>query len=263
MLTIHAAGDWRHDQVHARRFGEPRRVVPEIERLIEQAWTELSQEPGIHLFDGPMVRLSSHTATPDRLDLATTDTTYKAFVGTNMAHPELATVYGPDVMANPVGVSPLLITADRYILMGRRNATLAYYPSRIHPFSGAMEPKDSHPFDSLYRELGEEVSLLRSDVAEARVTGIAEDHALRQCELIFRVLVRLTRDQVIAAVDRVEHHDTWFIPATAEAVEDALAAERDLTPVACAALLLWGRLQFGGEWFTTQYDLLHTRDPRP
>ena len=65
MLTIHAAGDWRQDQVHARRFGEPRRVVPEIEKLIDQAWTELLEEPGIKLFDGPMTRLSSHTATPD------------------------------------------------------------------------------------------------------------------------------------------------------------------------------------------------------
>jgi 8-oxo-dGTP pyrophosphatase MutT (NUDIX family) len=254
MLTIHAAGDWRQDQVYARRFGEPRRIVPEIEKLIEQAWTELLEEPGIQLFDGPMVRLSSHVATPDRLDLVTADTSYKAFVGTNMAHPELATIYGPDVMANPIGVSPLVITADRYILMGRRQASLAYYPSRIHPFSGAMEPKDSHPFDTLHRELGEEISLLRNNIAEARVTGIAEDHALRQTELIFRVLVRHTRDQIIATVDRHEHHDTWFIPATAEAIEEALVGERQLTPVACAAMLLWGRLQFGGEWFTKQYE---------
>jgi 8-oxo-dGTP pyrophosphatase MutT (NUDIX family) len=256
MLTVLAAGDWRQDQVHVRRSGERRRVVPEIERLIDRAWTDMLARPGVKLFDGPMTRFTSFTAEPDRLDLVLGQTSYKPFVGTNMAHSELAAIYGTDVMANPVGVSPLVLTADRYILMGRRHATLAYYPGRIHPFAGSMEPRDGHPFDALHRELEEELSLRRPDIAEARVTGIVCDHALQQSELIFRVFVRQTRDQMIAQVDKDEHHDTWFVPATADDIADALHSEHQLTPVACAAMLLWGRLQFGDDWFRTNYERL-------
>ena len=46
-----------------------------------------------------------------------------------------------DCLANPVGVSPALLSADNFLIMGRRNASVAYYPNRIHPFAGALEPR--------------------------------------------------------------------------------------------------------------------------
>jgi len=254
MFTVLATGDWSIDQIHVRRSGVGRVIVPEVEEAIEHEWQRRMATPGIVLFDGPMARLVSFHAAPKRLDLELSETSYKPFVGTNMAHPEFADQFGREVMANPLGVSPLLVTADGYLLLGRRRGTLAYYPGRIHPFAGAMEPKDPGPIEAVRRELREELRLDHRDVADVRCTGIVEDPMLRQCEMIFVAYSTKTRDALIAKLDDDEHQDAWSIPATSDAVIDALKVEESLTPVARAAMLLWGRLKFGHAWFEDQYD---------
>src|SRR5687767_2881151 len=112
-LTFHAVGDWGPDRVRlAWSDASSRRIVPEIERLIDETWQRASARPGVHLFDGPMCRMESFRATPDELSLTLSRTSYKPFVGTNLHNPHLAKTHGRDVMANPVGVSTLLETAD-------------------------------------------------------------------------------------------------------------------------------------------------------
>src|SRR5262245_40887019 len=142
MLILHTIGAWREGHVHTSRIGSTRKIVPEIDAMIERAWAEATTRPGVHLFDGPMCRLESFSATPQDLQLVFSETSYKPFLGTNISNPQLFDRFGPSVMANPVGASPALITADGFQLMGRRNASVAYYPNRVHPFSGALEPRD-------------------------------------------------------------------------------------------------------------------------
>jgi 8-oxo-dGTP pyrophosphatase MutT (NUDIX family) len=249
MLMFHATGDWTPDRVRVRWVESGRRIVPEVEMLIDQAWQAALRRPGVRLFDGPMCRMERWEASPERLSLELSVTSYKPFMGTNLAHPELADQFGRDVMANPVGVSPALHTSDNYLLLGRRNATLAYYPNRTHPFAGALEPRDKGDlFAAVRRELAEELSLKESDVAEVRCTGIAEDRALRQPELLFRVRTALTRVQIESQVHADEHGGSVAVPAMREAVA-RIVHDPALTPVAVASLLLWGRVTFGEEWF--------------
>lgn len=249
MLRFHSVGDWRPDQVRVRWVESARRVVPEVERMIEEAWQAALKRPGVNLFDGPMCRMEGWEASPDLFSLALSVTSYKPFLGTNLAHPELAERYGREVMANPVGVSPALHTADDFLLLGRRNSSLAYYPNRTHPFAGALEPKDGGDlFAAVRRELSEELSFSDRDIAEIRCTGIAEDRALRQPELLFRVRSTLTRRQIEAQVHADEHGDSVAVPATPDAVAKVVL-QPELTPVAVASLLLWGRVTFGPNWF--------------
>ena len=148
------------------------------------------------------------------------------------------------------------------MVLGRRNAKVAYYPGRTHPFAGAMEPRDGPDvFAALGRELQEELSLTADDIHDMRCTGIVEDQGLRQPELIFAVRSLRTRDQIEAQVDRAEHQTSFSLPATRQAVE---AATRDpaMTPVAIASLLLWGRIEFGEEWFN-QRDVFYRQRPAP
>jgi 8-oxo-dGTP pyrophosphatase MutT (NUDIX family) len=181
-----------------------------------------------------------------------------------MCHPELADRFGPHVLANPVGVSPALETADGFLMLGRRNARVAYYPSRVHPFAGCLEPfegesgrsaapgnKGPDVFAAVRRELSEELGLEIDDVPVIRCTGIAEDTSLRQPELIFRVQSTLTRSRIESQVARDEHHASWAVPATQSGVEAGLI-DPELTPVAVASLLLWGRVAFGPGWFEAQ-----------
>ncbi len=186
MLRILAVGNWTSDAVDARLISSSRPIIPEIERIIEEEWSAHSNRPGILLFDGPMARWESWKASPRRLRIELSQTSYKPFLGTNLMHPELADRFGRSALANPVGVSPALLTADGFLLMGRRNTSVAYYPNRIHPFAGAMEPQDkADVFAAARRELMEELALSPPLILDIRCTGIVEDPSLRQPELIF------------------------------------------------------------------------------
>ncbi len=251
LLTTIAAGEWAEAQVQVLRDGRDRVQLAAIETLIEHAWTARLAQPGVKLFDGPMVRLDRLDVSADQLTLHLGKTNYKAFVGTNMANPQLAEQFGRDVLANPVGVSPLLISADEQLLFGLRRSTLAYYPGRVHAFAGTMEPTDPTPFHAVRRELREELGL--TELLDLRLSGVVEDHQLAQWELIFYARTAKTCDQLIAGVDPDEHSQTVAIPATSHAIDDTLLNEPRLTPVARAAMLLWGRLTFGQTWFDDRY----------
>jgi 8-oxo-dGTP pyrophosphatase MutT (NUDIX family) len=249
MIRILQTGIWSAEQLSVRWTDNTRRIVEEVESAIDNAWATALARPKVHLFDGPMCRLETWRATKDHLALTISKSSYRIFVGTNMAHPEFADLYGAQVMANPVGVSPALLTSDGQLLLGRRSATVAYYPSRVHPFAGCMEPKDPDPFAAILRELKEELSLEKEDLQEINCIGIAEDASLRQPELIFSVRIAVTRARIEAQLDPVEHHSIWAIPAEQDRIAIALKQDQQLTPVARAALLLWGRQTLGQEWY--------------
>ncbi len=215
-----------------------------------------------------MCRLESYRATDAALDLTLSLTSYKMFMGTNMMNPHIADRFGRSALANPLGVSPALETADGYLMLGRRNARVAYYPSRVHPFSGCLEPVDGGEaargvnesrsasagpaapdvFATVRRELREELSLQESDLTEIRCAGFVEDESLRQLELMFRVKCTRTRAELERQVDQSEHNASLAVPATPVGIEPYLS-DPQLTPVAVAALLLWGRAALGAPWF--------------
>jgi 8-oxo-dGTP pyrophosphatase MutT (NUDIX family) len=249
MLKILLAADWPQGSVTIERTANSRRVVPEVEAAIDAAWAQASARLGNHLFDGPVCRMESWQASDDRLHLQLSPSSYKPFLGTNMTHPEFADRFGADVMANTVGVSPALLSSDGYLLMGKRTATVAYYPNRIHPFAGSLEPRDTDVFAAIHRELREELSLEPQDIIDLRCTGIAEDQHLRQPELIFAARSSLTKSEIESRLDPKEHRAMWSTPGTPDGIETAISDRDQLTPVAVASLVLWGRLQFGDGWF--------------
>lgn len=260
MLRFLCLGDWAESSVSSSWVAGTRRIEPAVEAAIEAAWGAASAKLGNRLFDGPMCRLEQWQADADRLHLKLSRTSYKPFLGTNMAHPEFASRFGPQVMANPVGVSAILQTADGLLLLGRRNESVAYYPGRIHTFAGCLEPGDggedqANVFATARRELGEELSLSPADVAQMRCLGIVEDQKLLQCEVIFFVRLAMARAAVEARLDAEEHRSAFAVAGAVDAVEPIVrqrgevAGEPALTPVAVGSLLLWGRHQIGAEWF--------------
>ena len=252
MFTVRHVGDWPEGAIETRWAHASRPTVPEVEAAIDEAWASALARPGLHLFDGPMCRLESSSVAPDgRLRLVLSTTSYKTFLGTNLTRPDFARQHGPQILANPVGVSALLETADAFLLLGRRSDAVAYYPGRVHPFAGALEPRDgADVFAAVRRELREELSLEPGDAGGLHCVGLVEDDALRQPELVFLARCRLARAQVEARLDPAEHRGVYAVPATREAVEAALP-DPALTPVAAASLLLWGRLRIddGEHWF--------------
>jgi hypothetical protein len=158
--------------------------------------------------------------------------------------------FGPGVLANPIGLSTSMLTSDGYLLLGRRNEAVAYYPGRIHPFAGAAEPADPlNLFDEVRRELAEELAFRSNDIADLRCIAMVEDRSLAQPELIFRCRSTRSRDEIVAQVDHTEHKGVWSIPADADALTDVLNHPAPFTPIAIGTLLLFGRSNFGEKWF--------------
>jgi 8-oxo-dGTP pyrophosphatase MutT (NUDIX family) len=220
----------------------------EIENQIEQAWRQARSRPGVKLFDGPLCRLERFSA-GKTLELELSRTSYKIFWGTNLTHPDLADRFGPEVLANPVGLSCALQSSDGYLMLGRRNVSLAYYPLRVHPFAGSLEPAERvDVFANMERELSEELSLTAEDISQIVCVGMIEDLSLRQPELIFSVRSNQSRARIEQTLDAGEHDVCVAIEPKEDKLLEALN-DPALTPVALGTGLLWGRGLFGAEWF--------------
>jgi len=251
MLTVVTTGDWPAGKVISRWGASALSMDnrPDAMSRIERAWQLASARPGIHLFDGPMCRLDRWEVHGDVLELSLSPTTYKQFLGTNMADPDQ---FAPEELANPLGLSPALLSADGVLMFGRRSGAVAYYPNRVHPFAGALEPTDRSVFDGMLRELREELRLEPSDLSEQRCIGIVSDNRLRQPEMIFYVRTQRTSREMAMTLETLEHRACVAVPARQEAIEAALSDCGAMTPVAVGTLLLFGRRCFGGEWFDRQ-----------
>jgi len=238
-LRVLLAGRWSPGQVRVAWAESGRRIVPEVEAAIEAAWREANARPGVHLFDGPVCRLESYEPNADgTLDLRVSRTSYRLVVGTNFCNPHFADTFGPGVMANPIGVSAGLLSSDGYLLLGRRNDRVAYYPGRVHPFAGSLEVREHVDlFDDVCRELREELNLGDGVIAGIEMVALVEDVALRHPEAMFRVRTTLTRAEVEAGTDREEHDELVAVRATADELARALESP-EFTPAGTGILRL-------------------------
>jgi len=245
-VSLRLLGQWLPGQIHCHWGVSSFAPAPAVIEIINQAWRQrVAAQGGVVLFDGPMCRLESYgvDSATGHLMLALSRTSYKAFLGTNMTHPELADQYGPEALANPVGLSCALVSTEGNLLLGRRNEKVAYYPGRIHPFAGALEERQPMDlFAEVRRELEEELGLTEADIAEMACIGLIEDRSLRQPELVFRVCAKLGAAEMMARLDAREHTGALCVRPQQSAVE-AILKDPALTPVAVGTVRLWSNLQ--------------------
>lgn len=255
-VEIVARGEWPETRVVAQWSDVSSWQPPDTtrQRQIDFAWSTAQKSAGdASLFDGALCRLEAHAAADDALILRLAPTSYRHFVGTNMFIADQPGDVDPDTLANPLGLSAALISADDCIVFGRRNDRVAYYPGRIHPFAGSLEPPKDHAptinvFDGILLELNEEVNLTPDHLTSLTCIGLAKDGRLRQPELVFEVRTTHARNAIAAAVDVVEHAGIWSVPLTSKDLATALD-EPLLTPIAVASMLLLGGRRFGTAWF--------------
>jgi hypothetical protein len=249
IVAFRMIGRFARGKVAARWVDRPPRPLDaQVQRRIEEAWQKAQARPGIKLFDGPLCRLEQFRA-GETLDLELTRTSYKIFWATHVADPSLADEYGPQVMANPIGLSCALESRDGCLMLGRRNESVAYYPGRIHPFAGSLEPQERvDVFAQVERELDEELGLKPAEIGGMACIGMIEDLSLRHPELVFHVRCAPERPRIEQMLDPGEHEGCLAIEPRPAALEAALKNPQ-LTPVALGTVLLWGRGQFGEAWF--------------
>lgn len=222
------------DESHVRTAwtASTRAVVPEVERLIEESWQRATSRPGVRLFDGAVARCESISIDQHTLRISLSRTSYRIVVGTNFENPHLADAFGPQVLAYPLGVSAGLISSDGFLVLGRRNASVAYYPNRVHPFAGSLEVRESiNLFDDVRRELREELNFRERDIESIVCVGVVEDLRMRHPETVYLVRTPRTLVEVRATMDAEEHTALWH--ARLDRLGDA-AGDESLTPFAQA-----------------------------
>lgn len=247
-VRFRAVGRWEPVDVAVRWVPGNRPRIAEIEDVIERTWRSAQGRPGLKLFDGPMCRLQRLSA-GSMLELELSRTSYKIFWGTNLNNAGLADIHGVAALANPLGLSCALESADGFLLLGRRNSSVAYYPSRVHPFAGAVEPAEEMDlFAEARRELVEELGPGGAEITGMFCLGLIEDVSIHQPELVFSVKSSRSRAQIKSDLDPGEHDSIVAIEPEMPKVEFWLK-DSSMTPVALGTLLLWGRDHFGPDWF--------------
>lgn len=199
-------GRMRPGQVRCVRTGRSYAVPAELESVVEEAWAE-GLRSGKRLFDGELVRLEGWRVWGDveagggdgsgGMELRLGRVTYKPFYALHMACPERLPE-DDDRRPNVLGVSAAVVLADGRVVMGRRGATVAYYPGRLHPVAGGMEVGDGDVFAAAVREVSEELALPAGVLGAAELTlvGLVRDPVLRQPEAVVRVAVGVSAAEV-------------------------------------------------------------------
>jgi hypothetical protein len=261
-LRIQATGFWKPSEVVTRWVENQRPAQPEVEQAIQEAWDKALEKDGLQLFDGPMCRLERLVA-GKTLELDLSPTSYRNFWGTNLNNAWLGERFGASAMANPVGMSCALESTDGFLMLGQRNDSVAYYPSRVHPFAGTLEP--SQPIDvfkQMRRELDEELGFTDSDISQMACVGVVEDVSIGQPELVFGVKSRPTRQEIEQMLVPLEHKGILAVHSSPKGLEDALKNPA-LTPVAQGMILLWGRHKYGVAWFDAAEHLVNLGPHEP
>ena len=251
-------------EVLVRWSDDRRRSNEDVDELIEGVWqaqTRHAAENGKDLYNGRLCRLMECELAGRALRLTLAEVTYKEFVGTNLLNPQLRYLHGPEVLADPLGVSAAVVTADGFVLMGRRSARVFSHAGRLHPIGGIVQPGDHvgavpDVFREVLRELHEELALPAEQVETPVCLGVVRAKAILQPELIFDVSVRADvetiRRAAAEAPDAAEHVEFVPIRDHPGAMVTYLETHYEaLTPVALATLLLHGQRRWGMGWFAT------------
>jgi hypothetical protein len=268
-FLLDASGTFGRPDVTIVSSSQPRPSNAEVDGLIERAWIErLAQavRSGKKLYDGLLCRLISHRSSGRRMELTIGPVSFKEFVGTNCANPHLRYKYGPEVLANPLGVSAVLVTADGFLVMGRRSEAVVVHSGMIHPIGGMVELHGSaaaDPFAAMEQELGQELALPAGQIAKIACLGLVRDKSLFQSELIFRAAAKTDVAQILkqakAASDAAEHSELLAVRDEPCSVVNFIQSNcQTTTAVALASLMLHGQDRWGSGWFATARGYLRS-----
>jgi 8-oxo-dGTP pyrophosphatase MutT (NUDIX family) len=213
------------------------------------------------LFNGRLCRLINCETEESLLKMTLGEVSYKEVVGTNFTNPQLRYLHGPEVLANPLGVSAALVSHDGYVILGRRSQKVYFNAGQVHPVGGTVDPPDKagkvpDPFDSMADEIREELGLPAEAITRNICLGIVRAKPIVQPEMIFEVHVKADVEAIRAAAatapDGAEHDELLAVRNDPAGVVTFIEKNySQLTSLAMATLLLLGQRHWGMGWFAT------------
>ncbi|MDP9314407.1 MAG: NUDIX hydrolase [Chloroflexota bacterium] len=267
-FEVLVAGSFLQHQLCVRYDDQCGRIPlpPQRAAQLEQAWvahTRWTRSNNLEPCNDQLVRLVdlrvNERGSVLHLELSGTD--YREFVGTRT--PDLYDPRDRAQLANPLGTSAVVITADHKILCGRRPINANINPGRYFLLGGFMTPADLASPDGLFggivREIHEETGIAPGAHQQTYCTGLVYDTQILHPELCFSTHVTETFDTIctyqsqdrevikLESIDNDPHSVAgWLMQLHG----------RQLVGTAEACLLLHGRLAFGEAWFDTTLSAL-------
>lgn len=193
----------------------------EIEELIEKTWLEKKQSSDEHyLYDGTVFSLLDYSYDEHKLYCEIQKTSYKAFIGTNVEN--IAKITDKNSLANAIAACVVPITTDNYILVGKRNDKLAEGGAEWHIVGGTMEGfmqngviMPENPYDLIYKELEEEISVGLDDIKTLTCIGFGRSLRNHKPEFLFVSYLTMTANELALMLSamsqgKIEEH-TKFI----------------------------------------------------
>lgn len=268
-FLIDAYGQFPPGRLCLHWYDEPRPPAPALDALIAETWqaqVEARRQAGGILFNGQLARYLRHRVQDGCLSIDVGPTDYANFMSTNLLNHHRGDEWGWELFSNPIGTSATLMTADGWILLGRRNDRVAWHAGYVHNFGGGLEAGERRAdgsidgFESIQRELREELALRPEDTTRMVCLGLIRDPTIRQPELIFDVHLCLRREDLAGRLNpddpHEEHTATLACRNAPEAILPFIRSNTPITPVAVGALCLHGRHAFGEAWYQRTIDEL-------
>lgn len=222
------------------------RLSASEEADINRAWDKL----GLGAENRELYRFRSFKATGNDLVIKAGITTYKEFVGTNLARPLWARGNSAK-LSDPVAIAAVVVTSDDMIILQKRSATVLEYPHALHVVPGGhIHPPDS-PSVGLLEELLEELDITEPEViGDPLLTGIIRTVPSHKLDLCGMLRVSITAAEVLrrSGVDSWEFETLFPIAACQEALSATLNDRSvDWVPPGHASLVRVAELLAMGE----------------
>jgi 8-oxo-dGTP pyrophosphatase MutT (NUDIX family) len=261
-FVVDVVGPFGREQLRLVWRDEARPPHAGLDALVAETWAgylDESRRKGFLLYNGQAVRHLRHELADGTLTIEAGPTDFAQFIATNYLNPHRAEEFGWDLYSNPIGVSAVVVTADGWILYGRRNERVACHPGHVQAFGGSLEADERRAdgtfdaFTCILRELDEEAGVRPADVTELVCLGLIHDRVIRQPELVFDTRIRQDRAEMAGRLRHddpgQEHAEIVLCRDEPEAIVPFIRQMTPMSPVAVGALFLHGSRQFGQAWY--------------
>jgi 8-oxo-dGTP pyrophosphatase MutT (NUDIX family) len=182
----------------------------EAELYREQTWTDfVAAHP--QAFDGPLTRLRKVTACRDQLVFDCERTSYSAYVASRK--PAFLERFPGSGRADPIGMTVITLSYDRYILVSRRSFDADQNPGGLYFVGGYLEPPRGDGqvdlAEEAARELREETGITMVDTADSWLLGVGYDKVFCHPEVTILLKIPLCRDGMLEFVpNAIDAHES-------------------------------------------------------
>ncbi|MCD4650527.1 MAG: NUDIX domain-containing protein [Candidatus Cloacimonetes bacterium] len=212
-FTVHVSRLLCRENIQFRFKAGLREFPKKIESLIESTWKHGIIE-GFTVWDCLVISLLDYKEVEEILVCEVQNTTYKAFFGTNVCNRDK--IADDSILANSIACCCVCETSDGLILFGKRSSTVAEDKNLWHIPGGNIEAKIGNPYDTMLKEIEEELHVFLNDISNLICTGLCRNRLSNKPEFTFYALLKIDSTTLARrlknAVDKYEHSHFIFCP---------------------------------------------------